>query len=241
MTSDLKAGTRYQHLDGRVCSWMSAHARWYHWDHEQPEPGPKERREYVCNRAHPDVDDHVPDNDRPCSCQRRGEHRLPDPGCLQHYPVRVSPNGDRGEFGMPGVGKLVTDVIDGIKELPAGVIITGDTELRLVTDQTDDKIRRVQGIIGEAMSLYSRKAAGYKGVEGDLADHLGVKGQFVDINRKFWRIKAMLWDEVVPMYPDAGMGEDVEEVLMDFIGHAALTIDFLRRSQAQETNGEGEA
>jgi hypothetical protein len=83
----------------------------------------------------------------------------------------------------------------------------------------------------EAQSLYRRKAAGYKGVEGDLADHLGVKGQFVDINRKFWRMKAMLWDEVVPKYPEPGAGENVEEVLMDFIGHAALTIDFLRRER----------
>lgn len=97
--------------------------------------------------------------------------------------------------------------------------------------QADEKVDRVCNIMDEAQSLYRRKAQGYQTKDGDAANILGVKGQFSDINRKFWRLKGMLWDEIVPMYPDAGSGENVEEILMDLIGHAALTIEFIRQDQ----------
>lgn len=146
------------------------------------------------------------------------EHPGPEPGprevvryqCARYH--NDPADGDRGDFGMPTLGTLMRPLLSGGKP-------------------NEVKQERVCDIMDEAQTLYRRKAAGYVTVEGDLSDFLGVKAQFVDINRKFWRLKSMLWDEVVPMYPDAGAGESVEEILMDFIGHAALTIDFLRQSR----------
>lgn len=131
---------------------------------------------------------------------------------------------DRGEFGLPMGVRVIPGVTGLVKEMKG---YTFDH----VMARADDKVSRICNIMDEAQTLYKTKAAGYKGVEGDTADHLGAKGQFADISRKFWRLKAMLWDEVVPMYPDAGAGESVEEILMDFIGHAALTIDYLRQAR----------
>lgn len=244
---------RHVHGDGRICTFFNFDGQWRHWDHPDPEPGPHYRVQYLCEREHDvaevliyqrgdrfqhpganpnqswcswdgvqwtytkeptkgriacslshplDSSNYKPAEDLPCSCERRGPHRLPDPGCSTH-------GSDRGEFGMPTVGRLFDSFIPG----------------------EGQKVMRVCDIMDEALTLYKRKAAGYTGVDGDTANHLGAKGQFADINRKFWRLKAMLWDEVVPMYPDAGAGETVEEILMDLIGHAALTIDFLRESQ----------
>lgn len=205
---------KFEHEDGRTCTYAYMTGEWFHWD-ENPIKGPREKPDYKCTRAHPG------DSSR---------YKIVD----ETDPVRVSPSGssDRGDFGMPTIG--------------GSWVTIGPGELRLVPDDdvpVGPKQERVCNIMDEAQALYKRKAAGYRGVEGDLADHLGVKGQFVDINRKFWKIKAMLWDEVVPMYPDAGAGEDVEEILMDFIGHAALTIDFIRQSNIKESmqDGEGKA
>jgi hypothetical protein len=138
--------------------------------------------------------------------------------------VRTHPFGERGHFGMPTLGRVAHAY-----EL--------ETE---ICHGHDDKVSRVCNIMDEAQDLYKRKARGYKQVGGgDSADVLGAKGQFSDINRKFWVLKAMLWDEVVEPYPDQGEGEDVEQILMDLIGHASLTIDFLRQSQSQGTKEEG--
>lgn len=210
----------FDHMDGRVCQYSSMTGEWYHWEHEGGEPGPKERRQYSCGRQHPGDSSQMRET-KPCSCLHPREGF--DPDCPQH-------GEGRGEFGMPTIG--------------GGLYITDDAvssvnEMKGMEYPVGPKQERVCNIIDEAQTLYKRKAAGYRGVEGDLADHLGVKAQFVDINRKFWRIKAMIWDEVVPMYPDAGAGEDVEEILMDFIGHAALTIDFIRRSNIKEEKHEG--
>lgn len=82
---------------------------------------------------------------------------------------------------------------------------------------------RVEAIILSARDLFLEKNKGY----GDTAHFLGAKGQFADMNRKFWKLYQMLWTESLPMYPEPP-SEDIEQILMDFIGHAALTIDFLR-------------
>lgn len=138
---------------------------------------------------------------------------------------------DRGEFGMPGIGG--GDIITHTPEwqaAPARVFV----EPR---QAGKNKVFRVLGILKEAEDLYRRKASRYEHGGGDTADVLGAKGQFADINRKFWVLKGMLWDETISPYPDKGEGESVEEVLMDFIGHAALTIDFLRQSQGNKEEG----
>lgn len=78
-------------------------------------------------------------------------------------------------------------------------------------------------IIPEVIQLFSEKTKSYP-ANGSF-QFLGSRGQFSDINRKFWKLKAMLWDETLPIQ---GQGEPVEEVLMDLIGHCLLTIYCLR-------------
>lgn len=58
---------------------------------------------------------------------------------------------------------------------------------------------------------------------------LGVRGQFSDLNRKFWKLYRALWEG------ESLEGEQPEEILMDFVGHCFLTLYCLR---AERTNGE---
>jgi hypothetical protein len=147
----------------------------------------------------------------------------------EHHTIVPADNRDRSEFGMAALGACA-------KNMVAGMNIIADR--MMITEALDnDKPSRVCNIMDEAQTLYRRKARGYEHAGGDTADVLGAKGQFADINRKFWVLKGMLWDETITPYPDAGEGEDVEQVLMDFIGHAALTIDFLRQSQGRGEEG----
>lgn len=64
---------------------------------------------------------------------------------------------------------------------------------------------------------------------GDMADVLGPAAQFVDIHRKVGKLKRALWD-------DEPIGdENVEEVLMDLIGHCFLA---LRLQKSGESDGK---
>ena len=78
-------------------------------------------------------------------------------------------------------------------------------------------------IAEEALALFIKKNNGYG--EPD-EDDLGARGQYADMHRKWKRIKKHLWDGE----PWEGE-ESFEEVLMDFIGHLLLTIDFERREK----------
>lgn len=51
---------------------------------------------------------------------------------------------------------------------------------------------------------------------GDAYRHLGSRGQFSDINRKYWKLKRAVWDE------KELVGEDVDEILDDIIAHCLL-------------------
>lgn len=83
---------------------------------------------------------------------------------------------------------------------------------------------RVQKIMAEAMDLFVNKNAGYGEPQ---EDDLGAKGQYADMHRKWKRIRPHLWENE----PWDESGESFEEVLMDLIGHIALTIDFCRRGE----------
>ena len=79
--------------------------------------------------------------------------------------------------------------------------------------------RRVIDIAAEALELFLEKNKGY----GNTAYALGARGQYADMNRKMGKLKHTLWDGNEPV------GEDIETMLMDMVGHTLLTIDFLRR------------
>jgi hypothetical protein len=74
-----------------------------------------------------------------------------------------------------------------------------------------------QDILPSVLDRFLVKNADY----GDTADFLGAKGQFADINPKFWKLKKALWDG------EKLHGEPVEEILADLIGHCLLTLYFL--------------
>lgn len=62
---------------------------------------------------------------------------------------------------------------------------------------------------------------------GDWAGELGAKGQFADMYRKWPKIRKAMWDE------EPLVGEQLDEVLMDLIGHCFLSLMFLRRSRGE--------
>lgn len=73
-------------------------------------------------------------------------------------------------------------------------------------------------ILPDVLEKFLRKNADYG---DDTAAFLGAKGQFADINPKFWKLKKSLWDG------EELQGEPVEEILFDLIGHCLLTLHFL--------------
>jgi hypothetical protein len=83
---------------------------------------------------------------------------------------------------------------------------------------------RCLGILGEAWGLFVEKNNIY-GEPDD--DDLGAQGQFADMHRKWKRIRKHLWEG--QEWP--ADGESFEQVMMEFIGHVLLTIDFMREKK----------
>lgn len=86
-----------------------------------------------------------------------------------------------------------------------------------------DMILDIDGIADETRSLFAQKSKDYGESETNpMARFLGLRGQFSDINRKFWKLKRALWDG------EELDGEDAVEICMDMIGHCWLTIAMIR-------------
>lgn len=75
-------------------------------------------------------------------------------------------------------------------------------------------------IIPEVIELFKSKQRDYSG--GPAFMFLGTKGQFSDLNRKFWKLYAAVWEgkELEHEQPD--------EIAADMIGHLLLLIFGLR-------------
>lgn len=82
--------------------------------------------------------------------------------------------------------------------------------------------RAVAGIIINALIKFLEKNNGY----GNTGYVLGAKGQYADMNRKMGKLKHTLWDG------NEAVGESIEEMLQDLIGHAGLTIDYIKKEKA---------
>lgn len=85
----------------------------------------------------------------------------------------------------------------------------------------------IDGIAPETIELWSRKNNDYAGQQM----FLGLRAQFCDINRKFWKLKQSLWDGRELDY------ESPREICQDMIGHLLMTIYFI--DQAEKKKGIG--
>lgn len=130
-----------------------------------------------------------------------------------HYMWRLAP-------GMPAYEGPNYHADDGAKEDGTQMFwINLGVPAELVPPHTQEILRTV---VVDALALWVRRNVEY----GDEAKELGAKGQYADINRKVRKLKRLLWDEDVPAW---AISEDVEQVVMDLIGHSILTIDLLRK------------
>lgn len=75
-------------------------------------------------------------------------------------------------------------------------------------------------IIPEVVEFFKGKTRDYEG--GPAFMLLGSRGQFADMNRKFWKLYQAMWEGKTLE------GEQPEEILMDFAGHVFLSIYCLR-------------
>lgn len=62
---------------------------------------------------------------------------------------------------------------------------------------------------------------------GDWAGELGARGQFADMYRKWPKIRKAMWDG------EPLVGEQLDEVLMDLIGHCFLSLMFVKREKGE--------
>lgn len=87
-----------------------------------------------------------------------------------------------------------------------------------------DAYAEIQDRIGpNVLSFFGHKAMDYD--TGPAFQFLGSKGQFGDINRKFWKLYKAMWLE------EELVGEQPIEILYDLIGHCLLTIWLLEREK----------
>lgn len=114
-------------------------------------------------------------------------------------------------FSSPGDYQRIFDVIRAAEEIWKDVRADPNA---YATDQARVIFTEV---LGPALERFVRKNADY----GGTAKFLGARGQFADINPKFWKLKRALWDG------EKLVGESVEEILQDLIGHCLLTLYFL--------------
>lgn len=77
--------------------------------------------------------------------------------------------------------------------------------------------------LGEWVKHFLTKQQDY----GDWAGELGAKGQFADMFRKWPKIRKAMWDG------EPLVGEQLEEVLMDLIGHCFLSLMFVKREKGE--------
>lgn len=73
------------------------------------------------------------------------------------------------------------------------------------------------------LDLFQMKSREY----GDAAFDLGARAQFVDMNRKFVKLRQGIWDG----REDLLTTEGIDEILLDLIGHAFLTLEMRRRER----------
>lgn len=88
----------------------------------------------------------------------------------------------------------------------------------LDTGKISDTAKKIiEEFLPEWLEYFLKKNAGY----GDMHHDLGLRAQFVDINRKVGKLRRAWWE-------GKNIGdENAREVLMDLIGHCFLSFELL--------------
>lgn len=187
--------------NGRRC--VNFRGEWLHMDHEPPEPGPREERDYNCRM------DHLIKNIRQGSLFVRLEGEEAD------Y--------DRGEFGMPGLGRSVSVEWNAVDEEGEDRQVAFLVLKRNIRTYLANRIVKVH--VQEALDHFLARNAEY-GDDNDF--NLGLAGQYVDISRKVQKLKRRWWK-----HEPARDGEESDRVIvMELIGHLLMSMEYL--DQAEE-------
>jgi hypothetical protein len=80
----------------------------------------------------------------------------------------------------------------------------------------NDEMRKVivDLIVPAAVGRWLRKNEDYRGAQM----FLGERAQFIDVNRKFWKLFHIVWEEIPPEF------ESEQEIKMDLIGHLLMSL-----------------
>lgn len=116
----------------------------------------------------------------------------------------------RGEPKTLKIGEIRVTAID---DRVAGVL---RIEVENVPNPQAKRI--VISVLPKVLSLYLNKSKDYDGNVMSLL-RLGPKAGFVDMWRKMGKLKSALWDG------KAMVGEQVDEILMDLVGHVLIILD----------------
>lgn len=91
-----------------------------------------------------------------------------------------------------------------IEEVPKGWMVDNEDMRRMITTI----------IVPMVVGRWLRKNEDYRGQQM----FLGIKAQFIDINRKFWKLFHIVWEGKDPEF------ESEREVKIDMIGHLLMSL-----------------
>jgi len=90
------------------------------------------------------------------------------------------------------------------EDVPAGWMVDNEEMRRMITSI----------IVPTVVGRWLRKNEDYRGAQM----FLGIKAQFIDINRKFWKLFHIVWEGKPPEF------ESESEIKMDMIGHLLMSL-----------------
>ena len=120
------------------------------------------------------------------------------------------------------------EILEAISEL---FVTPVDEEWLVDNEEMREMITKY--IMPSVMGLWLKKNEDYRGAQMSL----GAKIQFVDINRKFWKLKHIVWEEHDPKFEDSFM------IMADMVGHLLMLmflIDPDKWRQVKEKHLRGE-
>lgn len=203
----------YIHDNGRRC--ILVRGRWLHFDHEPPEPGPNDVRDYDCRMDH-----HL--------------HLVRDGSVLSKVELMDLVSGENDDdvtaasiewniMPPPDVDDNINERIEPVRYIKHDGVMVDYGEHGYNVDAETDLARRILRIhLPEAMEHFLKRNAEY-GDDNDF--NLGVAGQYVDISRKVQKLKRRWWDD-----DERVISEHIESdkvIVMELIGHLLMSMDML--------------